>query len=178
MKQLFEENERKGLAYARLFERTGNRALALGLAKKCLEEGSFYRGVSQTVDLLRFFYGQEVYSAIESVSDAMEALFIVRCAKAAYRSFEGKSSADAAGKWGKSASATDPELSEFFLWVQRAGRKPAARDEEQFKRLLSLMSRAPVDVSMEAPLGRLTFAQIVNGLVGGQYSFEGGTLKR
>ena len=104
MAEVFSESEQGVFRLAKQLELCGERALALELCEKCVRRAALCRGQ----DVLVLFYGENVYRGLHGIGDAMEYVFIARCAARVYDAVAEKTSVAPSGTSARSSTKTAP----------------------------------------------------------------------
>ncbi len=177
MAEVFSESEQGVFRLAKQLELCGERALALELCEKCVRRAALCRGQ----DVLVLFYGENVYRGLRGIGDAMEYVFIARCAARVYDAVAEKTSVARGGNaWAKRASEmNNKQLAAFFRWLEKPDRPLSAGDGRYFHLVLEAMKDPDrVFYTLSARLMTRSFLEIVQMLVSHEATVsEGGGLQ-
>ena len=151
-----------------------NCAQRLEIAGECVAAQSLYKGIVQEVanrngyDMISLFYGESVYDSINTKDDAINAIFIAKCAFNVYDAMNTTNPASSGtGAWAKiDGNRVDVSMRKFFEWLQKSRSKPTPDDSLHFKDAVRALSGTNTlyykmsDVFMGYPL-----ISIVQGIV-------------
>lgn len=166
MTEVFSEEIKNIFSIAKQLELTGEIELSKSLCLKCVKAVAFYNGT----DVLTMFYGDGIYEKMRDEGDALNYVFIARCAMSAYDVVYSKNSAyAAAGSWAREdTSESNQLLKDFFVWLSRPNRSVSASDCKYFKKLTDAMSRPDeVRFKMSQNIVYRSFTEIIKMLVNG-----------
>ncbi len=138
MAEVFTEELKNIFKLAKKLELSGETDLSKRLCQKCVETVSFYQGE----DILSLFYGDGIYEKIHDMSDAMNYVFIARCAMNAYDVIYSKNPISySASSWAKKdKNASNKLMRDFFEWVKKPNRSILSSDCKYFRKLLDTMT--------------------------------------
>ncbi len=165
MSAVFDSYVKQGLEYAGKLKAAGEDELSRKLCVKCAMEAAQYNGK----DVLRLFYGKNVYSGINGVADAVVYVFIAACAARVYDKLYAKNAyASAQTPWAKSGGC-DARLREFFGWLGKRGRIPKTDDQSLFWQILAAYGGDAVpEYKVSDRLSRLTVIELIDKFVSGE----------
>lgn len=145
MEEIFDEKLLDALEYARKLEVAGEQEASKIICRRCVEENASHKGK----DMLRFFYGKNVYDELQNAVSAMEYIFVARCAAAVFEVASEKEAAASANGWAKcDLRCNDPRMLEALTWLQKKGRRVQKTDAVHFKNMYRAVKNS----------GALTFA--------------------
>ena len=138
MAEVFTEEYKTIFKLAKKLEILGESESAKKLCQKCVETISFYNGE----DVLTLFYGEQIYDKMRSMEDAMNYVFIARCARNAYDVIYSKNPISyEASSWAKRDKyASNKLMRDFFDLVKKPNRTILSSDCKYFRKLLDAMT--------------------------------------
>jgi predicted PP-loop superfamily ATPase len=166
MSEVFNEQLKEALENAQKLRLAGEEELSKQMCMKFVKKVALHNGV----DLIVLFYGEQAYSEIKGVTDALKFIFIAKCAMQVYDLIYSKNPASySACQWAKrDKNNSDRQLQSFFEWLQRQNRQVEEKDCNQFKILLNAMANSDnVNFKMSDRVAQLSLVNIVSGLVSG-----------
>lgn len=177
MSEVFEEQIKEALENAQKLKLSGETELSKQMCLKCVKKVASYNGE----DLIALFYGDDAYNEIKDVADALEYIFIVKCAMSAYDLIYSKKSANnSALSWAKrGGNNSNRELQGFFEWLQMRNRSVEENDCNRFKVLINAMLDSDnVYFKMSDRVADLNLIDIIKMIVSGPIiSISNGELK-
>ncbi|MGN0813408.1 MAG: hypothetical protein ACI4MQ_07870 [Candidatus Coproplasma sp.] len=169
MSKVFDKQITEALDNAQKLKLAGEEELSTLMCQKIVKKVAVYN----SVDLITLFYGEEAYSDVQDVADALKYVFIIKCAMQAYDAVYSKNSANyGAASWAKrDKTNSNRDLRRFFEWLQRRDKKVDERDCNQFKVLINLMSNSDnVYFKMSDRVAQMTLVDIISMIVSGSVS--------
>ena len=165
MREIFTLTIKEALENAHILKIAGEDSSAAKLFTKCVQEVSM---VEQT-DLLRFFYGNEVYEGLTDINTAVRYIFISNCAKDAIDLISTFGSVKDSKPWATASEESDPRMIKFFEWLSAKGRKPADEDSKHFETLISVLgASSPVNMKMAEYIKKTTLHELIKNFVSGK----------
>lgn len=161
---IFDDKLTTCLEYAFRFDKAGKTELARDIAVKC----AIYAADVNGVDVLRLFYGDDVYDNMTDVAHGVTYIFIAKCAAKAYASLITRNSVSSSfAPWAMNRDKCDWRLKSVFEWLSKAGRKVSDGDRLYFKYIVQAYEKK--DVVPEYVLGTnimsLSPSAVISGIV-------------
>lgn len=143
---------------------------------------NLYRGIVEQADrnsLLPLFYGKRAYELIDSIEDAINGLFALKCAMDVYSQIQYKGKMGQLDAWAQngSSNSNDDNFRSFFAWVGSAKGKILPDDHKPLKALKNAMKEQNRYFCVSATVQNLTLVEIIQGLSDGNVKLQGGELK-
>jgi hypothetical protein len=175
MKEIFTLTMKEALENAQVLKAAGENDAATKLFTKCVQETAALK----ETDVLKFFYGTNVYEGLSDVNTAARYIFISNCAKDAYVLASAFGSVKESKPWATPADESDARMLRFFEWLSKKGRKPTDEDSEHFETLLSVLNpSAPVNIKMAEYLKKKSLLEIIkNFVLGTRKITDGGEIQ-
>ena len=140
MAEVFTEEYKTIFKLAKKLEILGETESSKKFCQKCVEAISSYNGE----DVLSLFYGEQIYDKMRSMEDAMNYVFIARCARNAYDVIYSKNPISyGASSWAKKdKNASNKLMRDFFDWIKKPNRTVLSSDCKYFRKLLDAMTNS------------------------------------
>lgn len=141
---------------------------------------NLYRGIVEQADrnsLLPLFYGKRAYELIDSIEDAINGLFVLKCAMDVYTLIQYKGKMGQLDAWAQNKMSNDDNFRSFFAWVGSAKGKISPDDHKPLKALKNAMQEQNRSFCVSATVQNLTLVEIIQGLSDGNIKLQGGELK-
>ena len=133
MNELFNNKVKTVLQTAYNLELAGEAGLAKDMYLKLIKSVARHN----KIDVMTYFYGNDVYEKVKDFEDAIRYIFIAQCAHDAYLAIEPLAPASANGNsWALTDGESDEVLLELFDWLADKRRLVDEGDSEYFKDLI------------------------------------------
>lgn len=163
---VFTEECKEILRLAKKLSLSGHEELSRNLCLKLVKSNAYHDGR----DVLKLFYGYQVYNKMLCVEDALNFLLIINCAKFTYDKIFMKQPINyGANAWAtRDNTRSNDKLKEVFYWLGTRDRSVLINDTLYFRKLINVMQGSEtVSFKVDSFLCDCNLIEIIEGLTSG-----------
>jgi len=170
--RIFDQHIREAFALAQSLHNANMEEEAVTLVKEAVEHQSF----CGTYNLLRLFYGREVFGGIRTLEDGVRYTYVVACLKEFFENVGYLGAASSPTGWvraDKKNTKGVQALTTFFRWLDRRNRIPDTEVQTYLQDAKKAILDG-VDYPMANRIKKLEFCKIIEGIVNGSINLDSG----